>query len=172
MGKRSGFNRKGKLDSLTAPATKKKFTAPTLGFKEVCFTWGTVSDAARYAKVVDKLKEYVAGHFWNQATMTARAMEDLKALSVVKTERPVRKYWSNEDQTLEINNKRNAGSTMATVHKTEDWEHKLVFDKYLETYKTYKDGTKAWAENKGKGYYLVLQHCPPDLKTDIKNSAC
>ena len=28
-----------------------------------------------------------------------------------------------------------------------------------------------WAENKGKCYYLVLQHCPPELKTELKNSA-
>jgi hypothetical protein len=53
----------------------------------------------------------------------------------------------------------------------EDWEHKLVVDKYLETYKTYKDWTKAWAENKGKCYYLVLQHCPLELKTKLNTLA-
>ena len=47
----------------------------------------------------------------------------------------------------------------------------LVVDKYLKGYKTYKKGTKAWAENKGKCYYLVLQHFPPELKTKLKNLA-
>ena len=63
MGKQSGFNRKGKLDSSVAPATKKKFTATTSGLEDVYFNWSAVSNAARYAKVVDKLKEYVAVHF-------------------------------------------------------------------------------------------------------------
>ena len=35
----------------------------------------------------------------------------------------------------------------------------------------YKEGTKAWTENKGKCYYLILQHCPPELKTELKNLA-
>ena len=26
-------------------------------------------------------------------------------------------------------------------------------------------------ENRGKCYYLVLQHCPPELKTELKNVA-
>ena len=56
MGNHDRFNRKKKSKSATAPTTKKKFTAPTLGLEDVNFTWGTVSDAARYAEVVDKLK--------------------------------------------------------------------------------------------------------------------
>ena len=41
----------------------------------------------------------------------------------------------------------------------------------MEGYKTHKGGTKAWKENRGKCYYLVLQHCPPELKTELKNLA-
>ena len=55
--------------------------------------------------------------------------------------------------------------------KAEDLEHKLVVNEYLELYKTYKEGTKVWAENIGKCCYLSLQHCPPELKTKLKNSA-
>ena len=65
MRKQNGFKRKRKLDSSAAPATKKKFMAPTSGLEDVYFTWETVSDAARYAEAVDKLKEYVAVHFWD-----------------------------------------------------------------------------------------------------------
>ena len=63
MGKCDRFNRKGKLDSLAAPTIKKNITAPTLGFEDGYFTWGTVSDAVRYAEVVNKLNEYVAVQF-------------------------------------------------------------------------------------------------------------
>ena len=31
-----------------------------------------------------------------------------------------------------------------------DWEHKLKVKEYMGGYKTHKEGTKAWAENKGK----------------------
>ena len=67
MGNRDRF-RKKKSKATAAATTKKKFTAPTSGLEDVYFTWGTVSDAARYTKVVDKLKEYVAVHFRDQAT--------------------------------------------------------------------------------------------------------
>ena len=79
--------------------------------------------------------------------------------------------WSNESQTLETKNKRNTGSKTVNVPKAEDLEHKLVVNEYLELYKTYKEGTKAWTENIGKCCYLSLQHCPPELKTKLKNSA-
>jgi len=57
------------------------------------------------------------------------------------------------------------------VPKSEDWEHKLIIKEYLEKYKLYKEGAKAWDENTGKYYYLLLQHCPPELKTELKNLA-
>ena len=90
MGKQSGFDWKGKLNSLAAPATKKKFTAPMLALEDVYFTWGTLSNAARCAKVVNTLKEYIAVHFRDQATVATRVVEELKAPSFVKRERPVR----------------------------------------------------------------------------------
>ena len=55
--------------------------------------------------------------------------------------------------------------------KSEDWEHKLEVEEYLKKYKVYKEVTKAWEENKGKWYYLILQHCPSELKTELNNSA-
>ena len=89
MGNRDRF-RKKKLESATATTIKKKFTAPTLGLEDVYFTWGTVSGAARYADVVNKLKEYVAAHFRDQATVAERAMEELTPPVFVKTNRSVR----------------------------------------------------------------------------------
>ena len=158
---------------MTAPTTKKKFTALTLGLEDVYFTWSTVSNAAtaRYANVVDTLKEYVAVYFQDQATMATKVTEELKAPTFVKSDRPSGVYWAEESQTRKTNNIQYAGSKTDNAPKLEDWEHKLKVDKYLEKYKTYKDGTKAWDNNKGKCYYLILQHCPLELKTKLKNSA-
>ena len=50
----------------------------------------------------------------------------------------------------------NPGSNKDNEHKVKEWEHNLNVDKYLENVKTFKEGTKVWAENKGKCYYLVL----------------
>ena len=80
-------------------------------------------------------------------------------------------YWANKDQTPETKSKRNTGAKEGNKPKIEDWdwEHKLVVGKYLESYKTYKEGTKTWEENRGKCYYPVLQHCPPELKIKLKS---
>ena len=51
MGNRDRFKKK-KSEAAAAATTKKKFTAPTSGLEDVYFTWGTMSNAARYAKVV------------------------------------------------------------------------------------------------------------------------
>ena len=56
MGNCDRFNRKKKSESATAPTTKNKVMAPTLGLEDVYFTWGTVNDAARYAAGIDKVK--------------------------------------------------------------------------------------------------------------------
>ena len=96
MWKLNGFNRKGKLDSLAAPAIKKKFTAPMPGLEDVYFTWGTVSDTVRYAEMVDKLREYAAVQFQDQATVAARAMEEIKAPTFFKSDRPIGVYWDDK----------------------------------------------------------------------------
>ena len=62
MGNQRVFERNGKSGAFADHVTKR-FAVPTLGLEDVYFTWGTVSDAARYIEVVDKLKEYVAVHF-------------------------------------------------------------------------------------------------------------
>ena len=93
--------------------------------------------------MVDKLKEYVAVHFCDQATVAARAMEELKPPVFVKTNCPVRMYWADKGQTRTTNNKRNFRSTVDNLPKSEDWEHKLIVEEYLEKCKFRKEGTKA-----------------------------
>ena len=103
--------------------------------------------------------------------MAARATEELKPPVFVKSDRPVRVYWADEGQTRKTNNKHNAGSTVDNVPKSKDWEHKLEVREYPKKYNLSKKGTKTWEEKKGKCYYLILQHCPPELKTELKNLA-
>ena len=133
--------------------------------------YGERRDAAKYTNVVDKLKEYVAVHFRDQTTVAVRATEELKSSAFVKLVCPVRIYRADKGHTRKAKRKRNTSAKKDTASKMEDWEHKLVVDKYLEGYKTYKEGTKIWAENIGKCYYLVLQHCPPEMETELKNLA-
>ena len=87
------------MDASAAHATKKNFTTPTSGLEDVYFTWGILSDAARYAKVVGKLKEYASVHFRDQIKVVARAMGKLKAPGVVKLVCPVRMYWADKGRT-------------------------------------------------------------------------
>ena len=72
----------------------------------------------------------------------------------------MRKYWSGDSWEAMAANmtklKRNMGATTDNEPVLEEWEHKLKVEEYLEVYKTHKGGTKAWEENKGKCYYLVL----------------
>ena len=77
--------------------SKKKFTATMLGLEDVYFTWDTARNVVRYAKVVNKLKVHIGVHFRDQATVTTRAMEELKAPIVAKLEYPVRVHWVEED---------------------------------------------------------------------------
>ena len=46
-----------------------------------------------------------------------------------------------------------------------------MVDEYHGGYKTHKEDTNAWAKNKGKYYYLILQKYPPELKTKLKDLA-
>ena len=174
MVNRRGFAQKGKLSALAAHVTKT-FTAPTSGLEGVYFTWDTVRDAVRYTKVVDKLKEYVVVHFHNQATVAVRVMEELKAPIFTKKERPVRMYWFGTSReaggSKETKTKRNPDTVTDYKAVRMDWEHKFEVWEYVEGYKTHKEDTQVSIQNKGKCYYLVLQYCPPELKTELKNSA-
>ena len=119
MRKLTSFNRKGKLNASAAPVSKKRFTALTLGLEDVYFTWGTVSDAARYAKMVDKLKEYFAVHFRDQATLAARAMGELKSPAFVNLVCPTRMHWADKGQTRETKSKHNTCATKDNEPKME-----------------------------------------------------
>ena len=175
MGNRRGFDQKKENLGASAAHVTKTFTAPTSGLEDVYFTWDTVINIARYTKVIDKLKEYVVVHFQDQAMGVVKAIEELKSPVFTKKERPVRMYWSvtsREPMALNMTKlKRNPETGSDNKPVLKDLEHKLEVDEYTEGYNTHKEGTKEWEENRGKCYYLVLQHCTPELKTELKNLA-
>jgi hypothetical protein len=69
-------------------------------------------------------------------------MEELKAPVFMKLVCPVRMYWVDKGHTRETKSKCNTSAIKDNEPKMEDWKHKLVVDKYLEGYKTYKEDTK------------------------------
>jgi hypothetical protein len=59
-------------------------------------------------------------------------------------------------------------NTGTKVNNLKDWEHNLLVDKYADSLEKYKEEIKVWKKSKGKYYYYILQHCPPELKTGLK----
>ena len=74
MEKWRDFNQKGEIGLLDGFRYEEEGYAHTLVLEDEYFTWDTMSDAATYAKVVNKLKEYVAVNFQDEATVATRAM--------------------------------------------------------------------------------------------------
>ena len=63
----------------SSAATPKKFTAPTPGFEDVIFTWGTVKDAARFEETVSHLARFVGTQSWKLSSVASKAMSALTA---------------------------------------------------------------------------------------------
>lgn len=59
---------------------------------------------------------------------------------------------------------------VANVPTNEEWKTRLEVEEFLEANKSWKERVSAWDEDKTKVPYLVLQHCSPELKTELKNS--
>ena len=55
-----------------------KFTAPTLGFEDVYFTWVTAKDAAKFEDTVSKLARHVGTSPWPQSSAASKAMSTLE----------------------------------------------------------------------------------------------
>ena len=50
-----------------------------------------------------------------------------------------------------------------------DIDYQTTMDEYLSKKRKYDNQLENWYENNMKGYYLVLQHCPKELKADLRN---
>ena len=55
-----------------------KFTAPTSGFEDVYFTWGTAKDAAKFEDTVSKLARHVDTSPWPQSFVASKVVSTLE----------------------------------------------------------------------------------------------
>ena len=79
----------------SAPTTtKKKFRAPTKGYKYLFFTSGTAKDAAQFTDTIEQLSRYVDTLGWKQVSALAKVMTNLKDPALVAPARPTRTYLS------------------------------------------------------------------------------
>ena len=51
-----------------------------------------------------------------------------------------------------------------------DIDYRLTVDEFLDKKKRHDIDEECWAENNARGYNLVLQHCPPELEAELRNS--
>ena len=48
-------------------------------------------------------------------------------------------------------------------------DYQATMDEYLSNKRKYDNQLENWDENNAKGYYLVLQHCPKEIKAYLRN---
>ena len=107
-----------------------------LGFEDVYCVWDTVRNAARYIRVVDKLKRYVAIHiFWSSHSGYKRNTEAKRPLHYKDITSCMHVLVRNKSgrRGLKQNKKKPNPGTKADIElKVVDSEHKLLVNKYLE----------------------------------------
>ena len=47
--------------------------------------------------------------------------------------------------------------------------YQATIDEYLSKKRKYDNQLEKWDKNNAKGYYLKLQHCPKELKAELRN---
>ena len=95
-------------------------------------------------------------------------MTDLKAPVYDKLVRPVRKYYKGTGKDMVESTKcMSGGSINETV--MDDIDYSIETDGYKRKMARYEAQTNVWADNNSKGYALVLQHCPDELETELRN---
>ena len=166
---RYGGGKSGKYGGKKAATTeKKKYVAPTANHHDVLFTSGTTKDAAEFKDTVQILARHVStASGWKQGPTLAKAMTDLAAPVYVEPARPVRKYYLNTDTTQIINDRMSAGTLNEPVKDDFDWS--IETDGYKRKITRHEAQADLWEDNNAKGYSLVLQHCPDELETELRN---
>ena len=51
----------------------------------------------------------------------------------------------------------------------DDIDYFIERDKYKRKLARYEAQNDVWADNNAKGYAFVLQHCPDELETELRN---
>ena len=57
---------------------------------------------------------------------------------------------------------------VVNILMVDDIDYQATMDEYLSKKKRYNAQLDKWEENNAKGYYLVLQHCPKELNTELQ----
>ena len=146
MGK--GKNKKGKRRTSglgrTAAANTKKFTAPTPGLENACFSWGTAKDAAKFKETVSALARHVGTQPWKHSSLASKAMSSLSEPVIAEPVRPVREYWTDGTRTTKTNNSTSdADPPVALEPVKEDWDHGIDVDDYKTKRKSYQKKQEA-----------------------------
>ena len=93
-------------------------------------------------------------------------MTDLAVPVYVEPAQTERKYYLNTDTTQSTND-RMSGCTRNDPIKDFDWS--IETDRYKRKIARHEAQVDLWADNNAKGYSLVLQHCPDELETELRN---
>ena len=156
---------------------KEKFTDPTSGIEKVTFSRGKTIDAARFKDNLENLAQHVGTWHVYGAANDAEAMEDMAEPVFTQTVRPPRKYYefrtdhqiSDREPMVETSDRFTNGQLNTKLVDDAKW--KLDLDLFMVVQKKYDKYQDAWIENSAQTYNLVLQHCLPDAKVEIKNQS-
>ena len=160
--------KKSGLESSAPATTKKKFRALAKGHEYVFFALGTDKDAEQLIDMVDQLLWYVATLGWNQASVLAKVMTDLKYPTMVVPVRPTRTYLSRlVPDVVDTTDRITLG--VVNTPMVGDINYQATMDEYLRNKRRYDAQVENWDEKNAKGYYLVLQHCPEELDAELQN---
>ena len=167
---RAGSNR-GRNGTNTTNTTTKKWSAPTANHHDVAFSSGTrANDAAEFTDTVRVLARHVStSSTYKHGPVLALAMTDLQAPAYSEPTRPVRKYVCQTDTTGEtiVANRMTAGMLNEPVNDDYDWS--IETDSYKRKIVKYKASSDLWQDLNSQGHALVLQHCPDELETELRN---
>ena len=164
-----GDRKSGKYGGKKATATeRKKYVAPTANHHDVLFTSGTTKDAAEFKDTVQILARHVStASGWKQGLTLAKVMTDLAAPVYAKPARPERRYYLNTDTTQSTKDWMLEGTLNVPIKDNFGWS--IETDQYKRKIAKHEAQVDLWADNNAKGYSLVLQHCPDDLETELRN---
>ena len=155
----------------TTTTTRKKYTAPTTNHHDFLFISGnTNKDAAEFTDTVRVLARHVSTSLtYKHGPTLAKAMVDLVVLVFVEPTRPQRKNYLNTDTTSAtiVTDRMSDGKINEAVQDDFDWS--IETDKYKGEWSKYDAQVELWQGLNAQGFALVLQQCPDELETELRN---
>ena len=129
----------------------KGYRSPTLGYKDILYSYGTTKAATMFETVNTNLARYVSMQSWSGATIAGRAMEERTEPTLITPKLPS-PYEKSEDQ--EIKKMRTKDSALV----------EMQMEVYMLHYEVWVGDDLDWKTNRSRLYALVLMHCTPDLE--------